>query len=446
MTSVVQGTEADSTGGVIVLIPVYNDWESVSQLLPMIDAALAEHSETTAISVLLVDDGSTEAVGDSLRALDLPHLARVDVLRLRGNVGHQRAIALGLSFVDAERPCRAVIVMDGDGEDDPADLPRLIVAFEERDGRDVVFAERLRRSEGGVFVVCYHLYRILHWWLTGIAVRVGNFSILPRHALDRLVVNPELWNHYAATVFSSRTPFSSIPTQRAERLYGQPRMNFVSLVTHGLSAISVFSDRVGVRLMLFVGALLAVDVLALGVTVAIRLWTNLAIPGWATFTSGLLIVLLFQLLTLVGMFIFLVLSSRNSLRCAMNDYVYVGKELDLFAHAVNWKAYVRSQLAPYIQGNVLEVGAGIGATTRMLCDGRQASWTCLEPDASLVERLRAAVDVESMGCPVEVLTGTLDALDAGRRFDCILYIDVLEHIEDDRGEAVRRRDVSGDSP
>lgn len=314
MTSVVQEFEAAPNEGLILLIPVYNDWESVARLLPLIDAALAGSSETTAISVLLVDDGSTEPIGDPLRDLELSHLHEVDVLRLRGNVGHQRAIALGLSFLDAERPCRAVIVMDGDGEDDPADLPRLIAAFEERGGRDVVFAERLRRSEGFVFVVCYHLYRILHWWLTGIAVRVGNFSILPRHALDRLVVNPELWNHYAATVFSSRTPFSSIPTQRAERLHGQPRMNFVSLVTHGLSAISVFSDRVGVRLMLFVGALLAVDVLALGVTVAIRLWTNLAIPGWATFTSGLLIVLLFQLLTLVGMFIFLVLSGRNSMR------------------------------------------------------------------------------------------------------------------------------------
>lgn len=109
---------------------------------------------------------------------------------------------------------------------------------------------------------------------------------------------------------------------------------------------------------------------------------------------------------------------------------YVGDELETFLHARNWKQYLRALVTPYLHGEVLEVGAGIGATTRAFRDLASGRWTCLEPDPQLASRLsNAAEDLD-----VRVCIGTLADVPAAYRFDCILYIDVLEHIVDDRAE------------
>ncbi len=121
----------------------------------------------------------------------------------------------------------------------------------------------------------------------------------------------------------------------------------------------------------------------------------------------------------------------------MTDYTYVGAELDLFAAATNWKSYVRRQLSPYIGRDVLEVGAGFGGTTRMLCGGDHDTWTCLEPDPALAGRLADSIRSGDLPrcCRVEV--GTLADLPEGAEYDTLLYIDVLEHIEDDAAEMAR---------
>jgi len=113
---------------------------------------------------------------------------------------------------------------------------------------------------------------------------------------------------------------------------------------------------------------------------------------------------------------------------------YVGKELDLFALADNWKSYVKEEIASYITGEVLEVGAGIGTTTAALHDGTARRWVCLEPDASLASRLQARILGSLAGPTTKVIVGSLRTLTEQACFDCILYIDVLEHIEDDRGQ------------
>jgi SAM-dependent methyltransferase len=119
------------------------------------------------------------------------------------------------------------------------------------------------------------------------------------------------------------------------------------------------------------------------------------------------------------------------------EYVYEGSELELFERCVQWKSYLRRQLHEHIRGDVLEVGAGIGATTRCLCDGRQTSWVALEPDATMSRELEVKFAADPLPIPVEVACGTLATFDAQRRFDAVLYIDVLEHIEADREELRR---------
>src|SRR5438105_2380589 len=121
----------------------------------------------------------------------------------------------------------------------------------------------------------------------------------------------------------------------------------------------------------------------------------------------------------------------------MDRFIYAGKELELFALAARWKAYFASQVRPFLRGEVLEVGAGIGGTTRVLCDDPGLRWTCLEPDFRMASALMGRVRELPSCANVDVRVGALVGVEPSRRFDCILYIDVLEHIEDDAGEMAR---------
>jgi hypothetical protein len=121
----------------------------------------------------------------------------------------------------------------------------------------------------------------------------------------------------------------------------------------------------------------------------------------------------------------------------MTEYQYVGSELTLFAEATRWKQYLRSQMEPYLGDDVLEVGAGLGGTTKLLSTGRERRWLGLEPDRALAEQLERASREGILPACFEVFGGTLGELPAGLLFDTLLYVDVLEHIQDDRGEMVR---------
>ena len=118
-------------------------------------------------------------------------------------------------------------------------------------------------------------------------------------------------------------------------------------------------------------------------------------------------------------------------------FAYQGSELELFAHARRWKAYWVDVIRPWIHGDVLEVGAGMGANTPLLRGCSPGGWACLEPDAAMLARARESHAADALGGPCEYLCGTLETLERGRRFDAIVYLDVLEHIEDDRGELAR---------
>jgi len=118
----------------------------------------------------------------------------------------------------------------------------------------------------------------------------------------------------------------------------------------------------------------------------------------------------------------------------MSDLTYVGSELDLFAEVHNWKGYWSGSVRPFISGDVLEVGAGIGANTPLLDRGGDGRWVCLEPDSQLLARMAGALSSVPRRRAYEFVCGTLPSLAAGETFDTIIYIDVLEHIENDREE------------
>lgn len=306
---------------VLAVIPVFEDWEALGLLLQKLDQVVEEQSFS--LSVLLVDDGSATTRPEALRRTSFRFIREIKVLSLRRNLGHQRAICIALAYAEEQDDNDAVVVMDGDGEDAPEDVPRLIYEMREVGGGRVVFAERTRRSERWFFQLCYRLYQALHWLLTGIRVRVGNFSVIPRDLLSRLVVVSELWNHYAAAVFKSRLPFVTLKTRRAKRLGGRSRMDFVGLVIHGLSALSVHGERIGVRMT--VATLLAVLCLALALgSLAISTSEETsAVPSWLPIVTGIVLLLLGQAIVLGIVFVFVILQARVSANfIPIRDYRY----------------------------------------------------------------------------------------------------------------------------
>lgn len=294
----------------IIIIPVYNDWEAVNLLLPRIDDALK--TINAPVHVILVDDASSTTAPPGILKQKWNCFFQIDILRLLRNVGHQRAICIGLCHVVENASCHRIIVMDGDGEDDPNDIPKLIKASDKTMGRSIVFAERRRRTESITFRFFYFVYRLLHLILVGLRVRFGNYSVVPFECAKQLVVVAEMWNHYAASIILSRLPYTSVPCSRKTRLTGTTKMNFVSLLVHGLSALAVFSDRIGARVLMGSIHLMFLTIIAMASVAAIGFTTEFSIPGWATFSFGLLLLFFGQLATISASICLIVLSQRNN--------------------------------------------------------------------------------------------------------------------------------------
>ncbi|MDM9383278.1 glycosyltransferase [Chlorogloeopsis sp. ULAP01] len=298
-----------SLRSVVILIPVFNDWESLFILLKNLDNFLSKLD--IKVSVVIVDDASTVVSVSSWFTSGWKCIDSLLVVELKRNLGSQRAIAIGLAYIEANISCDAVVVMDGDGEDKPEDVSRLIEKCCEEKLKKVIFAYRRKRSESQKFKFFYLIYKKVFQLLTGRQIRFGNFSIVPRRSLNRLVAVAEIWNHYASGVIRSRLQYSEIVTDRGDRIAGESKMNFTALVTHGLSSLSVYSDVIGTRLLLFSLILILVGFILVTIVISIRLFTNLAIPGWSTFTIGLLCLFILQTMTISLLLMFIVLGSRS---------------------------------------------------------------------------------------------------------------------------------------
>ncbi len=294
----------------VIVTPVYNDWESFRRLIPEIDRVL-EASDVD-VSIIGVNDGSSMLMPETLmNGVKTKRIRLVEILDLAFNMGHQRAIALGLAEVATRNVCDLVVVMDCDGEDKPSDLP-LLIQQHEAFPEHIVVAQRAQRSEGWLFRVFYHLYKITFKILTGTGISHGNFSLIPFPLIKRLVCMPDIWNHLAATIVRSKIPIQAVPTKRGSRYVGQSKLNTVALITLGLSAISVFTDMSFVRILVASIFLALMTTCGIFIVVMIRMFSDWAIPGWATNVGAALGIIFLQAIMLSMIAAFQVLNSRSN--------------------------------------------------------------------------------------------------------------------------------------
>ncbi|MCE2846443.1 MAG: glycosyltransferase [Sphingobacteriales bacterium] len=290
---------------VSILIPLYNDWESGAELIGRIRSVMSSIA-CEEFRCFIVDDASTANCPESLKH----HFGDVEIIRLNRNVGHQRAITIGLCHLSAHHTPDHVVVMDGDGEDKPEDIPLLLEESAKKNGH-IIFGQRKKRFESSTFRLFYAAYKSVFRILTGKTISFGNFCAIPFSRLQDLVFVPDLWNHFSGGIIRTGIPYSTLSLDRGKRYRGESKMNFVSLVLHGLGAISVHTDTLAVRMLL--SSLIMICLLSIGIIVVagIRFFTPLAIPGWASFVVIGLLILIFQAFLISLLLVFNVLNYRT---------------------------------------------------------------------------------------------------------------------------------------
>lgn len=293
----------------IIVTPVFNDWTSFKTLITEIDRVLA--GQEINLSILAVNDASTIEHDLDSKILDkLNIVSDIELLHLSCNLGHQRAIAIGLADIMHRQNFDAVIVMDSDGEDRPEDLIAMIDAFRNESDK-IIIARRDKRSEGRLFQTGYIIYKFLFRILTGKVISFGNFCLIPAKLLKRLIYHDNLWNHLAATILRSGLPLKPVSTTRGVRYSGKAHMNLGSLILLGLSAVAVYSDVALLRTLSASLILSLFTLIGIIIVAVIRFITELAIPGWASDVVGSLAIILIQCLMVSVFILFIILANRS---------------------------------------------------------------------------------------------------------------------------------------
>jgi glycosyltransferase involved in cell wall biosynthesis len=273
---------------VVVVTPVCDDLDAVGQFLRQLALALGRDP-----LVVVVDDGSIRPLEPSI--IEVAGLRGV-VIRLKRNVGHQSAIAIGLGYVAEHMPDATCIIADADGEDVPSKISELLDALASADV-DVVVAERRRRVESLSFRVLYMVYKSSFHALSGRRINFGNFMALEPAAVQRLVAMHELWIHVAATLLVSRLRIAIRPIDRGPRYAGRSQMSFAGLVLHGFRALTVVAQDILLRVGMACTLLAAVALVGIVTLLALKF------PGWVAAALGIaaLMVLQTAILTFIAL-------------------------------------------------------------------------------------------------------------------------------------------------
>ena len=230
-----------------ILIPVFNDWQSVFKLVEEINK-LSINSEHE-ISIIIVNDASNhDRVNENH---DWSNINSVKILNMSINQGHARCIATGLKYIFEKEDFDYVIPMDGDGEDRPEEIEDFINQIKDSNDKAIV-GERVKRSEGLLFKFFYNVHKLITLVFTGHSIKFGNFTCLPKSTVEKLIQEKSTWNSFSGSLKKIHKDLISIPSTRGVRYFGPSKMSFSNLLKHSLSIISVFRKTVLFRSALFI--------------------------------------------------------------------------------------------------------------------------------------------------------------------------------------------------
>ena len=230
-----------------ILIPIYNDWNSVKLLINNIDKVVTDIEGN--FSVIIINDASTQKKPDNF--LSFKNLKSVKIINMINNRGHGRCNAAGLKYIYENEDFDYVIPMDGDGEDRPEEIPQFVDKIVKNPDIPVV-GKRVKRSENNVFKFCYEVHKILTYLFTGKLIKFGHFTCISKSVVKNMINEKATWNCYSASLVKITKIRDSIPSIRGKRYFDLSKMSFYNLIIHSFSIISVFKINVLIRSIGFI--------------------------------------------------------------------------------------------------------------------------------------------------------------------------------------------------
>ncbi len=231
----------------IILIPIFNDRESLTILIEKINEEL--NSLNAEVSILIINDASSQQIVDTYPNLENIH--SLEIINMKQNRGHTRCIASGLKYIYEKKEFDFVIPMDGDGEDRPEEIKNFI-ELSEQVGEQSIVGERVKRSEGLFFQICYKFHKFLTLAFTGQSIKFGNFTCLSKSTIEKLLKEKATWSSFSGSLKKVEKDLVSSPSIRGTRYFGPSKMSFFNLLKHSLSIISIFRKTVLIRSALFI--------------------------------------------------------------------------------------------------------------------------------------------------------------------------------------------------
>ena len=230
-----------------ILIPVYNDWQSVLKLIDEINNL--SFTSDFQVSIIIVNDASNHDRSDEDKAIK--NIQSIKILNMKKNQGHARCIATGLKYIFEKEDFDYVIPMDGDGEDRPEEINEFLNQIQKSNDQPIV-GERVKRSENLIFQICYQLHKLITLTFTGKSIKFGNFTCLSKATVKKMINEKATWNSFSGSLAKIEANLIAIPSTRGTRYFGPSKMSFYNLINHSLSIISVFRKTFLIRSALFI--------------------------------------------------------------------------------------------------------------------------------------------------------------------------------------------------
>jgi hypothetical protein len=230
-----------------ILVPVYNDWQSVLKLIDEINNL--SFTSDFQVSIIIVNDASNHDRSDEDKAIK--NIQSIKILNMKKNQGHARCIATGLKYIFEKEDFDYVIPMDGDGEDRPEEINEFLNQIQKSNDQPIV-GERVKRSENLIFQICYQLHKLITLTFTGKSIKFGNFTCLSKATVKKMINEKATWNSFSGSLAKIEANLIAIPSTRGTRYFGPSKMSFYNLINHSLSIISVFRKTFLIRSALFI--------------------------------------------------------------------------------------------------------------------------------------------------------------------------------------------------